>query len=156
MEERAASEEASASPSSSSAAASVNSGAAFPGLDVSGSAQDFSQMVERAEHVEEEEWNEGRIPPGEEVSRILIYSHSLPPWVDGVSTRFTAHLKLLKQYGHRYVCCFWAWLITTPPSPPIPRTNLRTNLLLLSGRTFARSRKSSTPTCGGRWTPWTT
>jgi glycosyltransferase involved in cell wall biosynthesis len=32
--------------------------------------------------------------------RILIYSHSLPPWVDGVSTRFKAHLRLLQEAGH--------------------------------------------------------
>jgi hypothetical protein len=34
-------------------------------------------------------------------TRILIYSHSLPPWVDGVSTRFKAHCKMLKEEGHR-------------------------------------------------------
>ena len=34
-------------------------------------------------------------------SRILIYSHSLPPWVDGVSTRFRAHIRMLKEEGHR-------------------------------------------------------
>jgi len=33
--------------------------------------------------------------------RMLIYSHSLPPWVDGVSTRFKSHLKLLKEEGHK-------------------------------------------------------
>jgi glycosyltransferase involved in cell wall biosynthesis len=32
-------------------------------------------------------------------SRILIYSHSLPPWVDGVSFRFKQHIKMLKQEG---------------------------------------------------------
>ena len=32
--------------------------------------------------------------------RILIYSHSLPPWVDGVSTRFRAHIRMLKEEGH--------------------------------------------------------
>lgn len=33
-------------------------------------------------------------------SKILIYSHSLPPWVDGVSTRFASHIDLLKRDGH--------------------------------------------------------
>jgi len=33
-------------------------------------------------------------------TRILIYSHSLPPWVDGVSTRFKAHCRMLKEEGH--------------------------------------------------------
>jgi len=32
--------------------------------------------------------------------RILVYSHSLPPWVDGVSFRYTAHMKMLKEAGH--------------------------------------------------------
>jgi len=31
---------------------------------------------------------------------ILIYSHSLPPWVDGVSFRFKQHIKMLKDEGH--------------------------------------------------------
>ena len=33
--------------------------------------------------------------------RILIYSQSFPPWVDGVSTRFKSHLRLLKEAGHQ-------------------------------------------------------
>lgn len=37
-------------------------------------------------------------PPG---SDIIIYSHSLPPWVDGVATRFTAHTKMLRKQGYR-------------------------------------------------------
>jgi hypothetical protein len=35
-----------------------------------------------------------------EGKRILIYSHSLPPWVDGVSFRFKAHCRMLKEEGH--------------------------------------------------------
>jgi len=31
----------------------------------------------------------------------MLYSHSLPPWVDGVSTRFKAHIKMLKEQGHQ-------------------------------------------------------
>lgn len=33
--------------------------------------------------------------------RVLLYSHSLPPWVDGVSTRMTSHLQLLREEGHQ-------------------------------------------------------
>uniref|UniRef100_A0A7S2RLM0 Glycosyltransferase subfamily 4-like N-terminal domain-containing protein n=1 Tax=Rhizochromulina marina TaxID=1034831 RepID=A0A7S2RLM0_9STRA len=32
---------------------------------------------------------------------VLLYSHSLPPWVDGVSTRFRAHIKMLEERGHQ-------------------------------------------------------
>lgn len=39
--------------------------------------------------------------------RLLIYSHSLPPWVDGVSTRFKTHIRMLKDEGNKVHVSFF-------------------------------------------------